>query len=230
MAKTYSQEQLSVIFNNEIRTMTVRLLQIYTELSLAQLSEIMSMNKTTIQYHLKLLRDKEIIFVSRESQEDSRGSIPTKYYQLKFSLDRYRASFNDIKKIKDKGQRLQAYTIYLQSLQAGLKDIKNQISFAEEAIVKSLSLIEDCSKQNLTDELLENLHSEIHELKSGITSFSTTKEGFSKITNEIPIFYEKFEKIHQENKQEKTEGFEIITLSIPLINLIESKLKSKQKD
>ena len=56
MAKTYSQEQLSVIFNNEIRTMTVRLLQIYTELSLAQLSEIMSMNKTTIQYHLKLLR------------------------------------------------------------------------------------------------------------------------------------------------------------------------------
>ncbi|MFW9923970.1 MAG: ArsR/SmtB family transcription factor [Candidatus Thorarchaeota archaeon] len=229
MENTYSQEQLIEIFNNEIRNMIVRLLRIYTELSLTQLSEIMSMNKTTIQYHLMLLRENKIVYVSRESQEDSRGSIPTKYYQLKYNFDRYRTNFADIKKIEKPQERIAAYKTYMQSLYAGLKDVKNQITYAENAIEISLKLIEEYSTQKLTESKLIELDEGLDKIRSGLTSFSTTKKYYSKIVDEIPSFYERFEKMQKEQNEIETEGYEIITLTLPLVNLIKSKLENKKK-
>ncbi len=227
MENTYTEEQFNEIFSHEIKNMIVRLLRIYTELSLAQLSEIMSMNKTTIQYHLMHLREKGIIYVSRESQEDSRGSIPTKYYQLKLGIKHYRANFDEIRKIKNLEERLLAYGTYMQNLLAGLKDIKNQLSYAESALEKSLNLIDKASKKQLSDDILNKLDEEINGLRSGISSFSTTKENYFKIVKKVPAFYESFE--INDQTLDDPEGYEIITLSIPLVDLIKSKLENKKK-
>ena len=229
MSNQYKDEQLKEIFNNEIRNMIVRLLMIKEELSLTQLSKIMNMNKTTIQYHLKILRDKDIIFESRESHQDSRGSIPTKYYQLKHKILGYRVSFNDIKDITNHKEKLLAYKEYLQSLKAGLIDIRNIILYAEEAIENKLLMVEKYESMKLSNKLLEGLHEEISEIRTSFSSFSTTKNTFSKIREEIPNIYKKFEKMQIDEDKESDEGYEVITLSIPLVELLESRITNKKR-
>lgn len=228
--KAYSNEQLTEIYGNETRTMIVRLFRIYNELSLAQLSELMNMNKTTIQYHLKILREKDIIYESRESSEDSRGSIPTKYFQLKYEILDFRKDYSTISKINDPRERLIAYSNYFQLLLAGVKDIKNQILFVEEAIERNLVLIAENKDKNLTDDLMEKLVDEILEVNPAYSTFSTNRKSFSLIRNQIPEIFREFEKIQQENKDDTTEGYEIIAISIPLIRLIESRLKNKKRN
>jgi len=188
----------------------------------------MNMNKTTIQYHLKILREKDIIYESRESTEDSRGSIPTKYFQLKYEYPGYHTDFNDIKKTGNTTERLDEYSDYLKSLVAGLKDIKNLIFYAEEALENGLKLIERKRNENMSTDQLEELHDELREIKSSLSSFSTTKKAFLQIQKEIPKMYKSFEKIHSE-KGNAIEGFEIITLSIPLLKIIESRLEKSGK-
>ena len=228
MPKSFSDDQIKEIYSNETRNMIVRLLRLHNELSLAQFSTIMNMNKTTIQYHLKILREKDIIYESRESTEDSRGSIPTKYFQLKYEYPGYHTDFNDIKKIGNTTERLDEYSDYLKSLVAGLKDIKNLIFYAEEALENGLKLIERKRNENMSTDQLEELHDELREIKSSLSSFSTTKKAFLQIQEEIPKMYKSFEKIHSE-KGNAIEGFEIITLSIPLLKIIESRLEKSGK-
>jgi len=226
--KAYTNDQLTEIYGNETRTMIVRLFRIYSELSLAQLSELMNMNKTTIQYHLKILREKDIIYQSRESSEDSRGSIPTKYFQLKYEKLDFRKDYSTISKINDPQERLIAYSNYFQLLLAGVKDIKNQILFVEEAIERNLALIDENKDKNLTADSMEMLEDEILEVTPGYSTFSTNKKSFSLIREQIPETFRKFEQIQQENEDDTTEGYEIIAISIPLIRIIESRLKNKK--
>ena len=225
----YSYDQLTEIYGNETRTMIVRLFRIYNELSLTQLSELMNMNKTTIQYHLKLLREKDIIYQSRESSEDSRGSIPTKYFQLKYKKLDYRKDYTSIFKINDPQKRLTAYSDYFQLLLAGVKNIKNQILFVEEAIERNLALIAENKDKNITNDLMEKLENEILDVTPGYSTFSTNKKSFSLIRNQIPEIFREFEKIQKENNDDTTEGYEIIAISIPLIKLIESRLKNRKE-
>ena len=228
--KTYSNEQLTEIYKNETRTMIVRLFRIYDELSLAQLSTLMNMNKTTIQYHLRLLREKDIIYESRESSEDSRRSIPTKYFRLKLKKLDFRKDYSFISKISNPQERLNAYDNYFQLLLAGVKDIKNQILFVEEAIDRNLALIDENKDRNLTNDLLNELENELLEVNTSYSTFSTNKKSFSLIRTKIPEMFKEFEKIQQENEDDTTEGYEIIALSIPLIKIIESRLENKKRE
>lgn len=252
-SKATEKEQLSVIYSNDIRSMIVRLLAIFNELSLPQLSEIMDMNKTTIQYHLKILRDNEVIYCSRDSQEDSRGSIPTKYYKLKSLRPDYHIHFDNIKKITNLEQRIEAYNNFLYTLEVGLKDIITIISYAEEGILNSKRKINGLVEGQLSNKKLDELHEYIREMNLQFSTISIPKEVYYRIKNFNVDFCKKIENINEEYIKEEIsklkeqnlndkeiseilqtdekflEGHEVITILLPLRNLIDALLINKKQ-
>jgi DNA-binding transcriptional ArsR family regulator len=252
-SKISGKKQNTVIYGNEIRSMIVRLLAMYNELSLPQLSDIMDMKKTTIQYHLKILRDSNVIYSSRDSHEDSRGSIPTKFYKLKQLRPDYHVRFDDLKKISDLEQRVDAYNNFLQSLEAGFKEIITIISFAEEGILSSKRKINDVVEGKLTNKKLDELHKSISEVNLQYTTISIPKEVYSRIKNYNIDFCEQIVKVNEnyikeeisllkkqnlnekeisdklQNDEKYLEGYEVITLLLPLKNLIDAQLVNKKQ-
>jgi DNA-binding transcriptional ArsR family regulator len=252
-SKSTEKEQHTVIYSSQIRSMIIRLIAMYNELSLPQLSEIMEMKKTTIQYHLKILRENNIIYSSRDSHEDSRGSIPTKYYKLKQLRPDYHVHFNDLKKITNLEQRLEAYANFLQTLEAGLKDIITIISYAKEGIMSSRRRINDLNESKLSNKKLDELHKYISEVNLQFSTISIPKEVYSRIKNINIEFFEQIEKINktyikeeisklkEQNLSEKEisdilksderflEGCEVIAVLLPLKNLIDAQLVNKKQ-
>lgn len=249
---SFTNEQLREIHSNETREMIVRLLELYTELSLPQLSNIMNLRKTTIQYHLQILRDKKIIYESKVSQEDSRGSIPTKYFKLKQSKPDYHVYFKDIKKITNVENRLLTYKQYLQSLEAGIRNLQTTISFALDGIESSKRKLAEIQKEKLTKEKFEELHEFIKNANTGLSTFMTSKSVYEKIAAYLPKVFEDFEKINKEflaeerqklkkhnyideeidaifkTNDEYIEGYEFIIVQLPLKNLINARLKNRK--
>ncbi|NHJ38957.1 MAG: winged helix-turn-helix transcriptional regulator [Asgard group archaeon] len=247
------KEYSTVIYENEIRSLIVRLLAMYNELSLPQLSDIMDMKKTTIQYHLKILRDNDIIYSSRDSHEDSRGSIPTKYYKLKQIRPDYHVRFDDLKKISDSEQRIEAYNNFLLSLESGLRELITIISFAKEGILSSKRKINDLYEGKLTSEKLDELHKSISEVNIQYSTISIPKEVYSKIKNYDIDFCKQIAKINEDymneeisslkklnlkdkeisdklqNDEKYIEGYEIITVLLPLKNLIDVQINNKKQ-
>jgi predicted transcriptional regulator len=247
-----SKEKQNTIYSNNIRSMIVRLLAMYNELSLPQLSEIMNMKKTTIQYHLKILEEKEVIFNSRNSAEDSRGSIPTKYYKLQEIRPDHHVRLDDLKKISNLQDRLKAYTNFLETLEAGLKDILKITSYAEEGVASSRRLLNKIAKSKLTKKELDLLHQEILESNATYSAISIPKKVFFQSRNEVVNLFREIEKANQKFLDEEVaklkeknlsdkkiehilqtdekfiEGYEIITILLPLRKLIDSLLQVKK--
>ncbi|NHJ49705.1 MAG: winged helix-turn-helix transcriptional regulator [Asgard group archaeon] len=247
-----SNDKSSSIYSNDIRSMIVRLLAMYTELSLPQLSEIMNMKKTTIQYHLKIMEEKRIIYNSRNSAEDSRGSIPTKYYKLKRVRPDHHVRLDDYKKITNLQDRLDAYVNFLTTLEAGLKDIIKITSYAEEGVASSRRLISKLSQSKITKKDLDFLHQQILDTNATYSTISIPKKVFYQASNEVVNFFREIEKTNQKfldeevtklkekNLTEKEiehilqtdgkfiEGYEIITILLPLRKLIDSLLQVKK--
>lgn len=250
--ETFTEEQLREIHSNETREMIVRLLELYNELSLPQLSNIMNLRKSTIQYHLQILRDKEIIYESKTSHKDSRGSIPTKYFKLKQPKPDYHVYFDDIKEIANMEERLVAYDQYLQSLEAGIKNLLNTVSFAIDGIKSSKRKLVEIQKEKPSKEMLEELHEFIKETNTGLSTFMSSRSVYRKIFDYLPKVFNDVEKINQEffdeekqrlerqnhtdeeiaaifeTEDEYIEGYEFIAILLPLKNLINARLENKR--
>ncbi|MFX1575016.1 MAG: helix-turn-helix domain-containing protein [Promethearchaeota archaeon] len=69
------------VLKSDIRFRIFSLFNLYPELSLAELKDILSKSKSTIHHHLEKLKEADLIEVSRE--EKVRGNILKKYYSLK---------------------------------------------------------------------------------------------------------------------------------------------------
>ena len=228
--------------------MIVRLLSMYEELSLPQFSKIMRKNKTTIQYHLQVLKDHNIIITSRESQADSRGSIATKYYKLKEEEGDYHVYLSDYMKINDFEERLSKYKEFLLQLDAGIKDLVNKISLAEKSIEKSLEKVEELSQTKITKDKLDDLHNFIKRINLGYSTialpesiyFQNLKDvskflkGIAK-SSENYLITEKRRLQHQNFSKEDVKkilrtdpkyigGHEIIAIFLPLKEIIDSLL------
>ncbi|MFX1283516.1 MAG: winged helix-turn-helix domain-containing protein [Promethearchaeota archaeon] len=247
----YSQNQLLEIYKNETRSILVNILRMYKELSLPQMVEILNMKKTTIQYHLQILRDKGIIIESRESPKESRGSIPTKYFKLKHLETDYHVSFNETEKITDLNERLEAYSAFLHNLNACMKEIIAIISFAEEGVKSSLRRIEECKKSKLSKKSLDDLHEYIQNTNTSLTIFSACEDVNLQICKYLPEVFHHIEQINDqylESERKKfqkqnlgtdeidlilqtdnkyLEGYQFITLLHPLKNLIDARVENK---
>ncbi|MFX1313720.1 MAG: ArsR/SmtB family transcription factor [Promethearchaeota archaeon] len=69
------------VLKSEVRFRIFSLFNLYPELSLTELKEILSKSKSTLHHHLEKLIEADLIEVSRE--EKVRGNILKKYYSLK---------------------------------------------------------------------------------------------------------------------------------------------------
>ncbi|MFX1252783.1 MAG: winged helix-turn-helix domain-containing protein [Promethearchaeota archaeon] len=252
ISSPYTQNQLLEIYKNETRSILVHILQMYKELSLPQMVEILNMKKTTIQYHLQILRDKGIIIESRESQKESRGSIPTKYFKLKHLEADYHVSFNETKNITDLTKRIEAYSAFLNNLNACIKETMAIMSFAEEGIKSSLRRIEECKKSKLSKKSLDDLHEYIQNTNTSISIFSACEDVNLQICKYLPEVFRHIEQINNqylESERKKLqkqnlgtdeinlvlqtddkylEGYQFITLLHPLKNLITARLEGKR--
>jgi DNA-binding transcriptional ArsR family regulator len=248
-----SEEQLKKIYDHKIRRMIVQLLNMYNELSLSQLSKIMKKKKTTIQYHVTELRNNNIVRESRTSYEDSRGSIPAKYYKLNpLNLD-YHQSFETLKKISDLSKRIEEYKNFILGIKRCIINLDSILSYAKEGIESSLRRIGKLEKnpETLTTEVFTELDHFIQNHNSSITIFSTAESPFMEICKLLPEMYSKMEKIHNNyyngekkrlkdtgesdseiesifQKEDKyTEGYQVITILHPLKNLIDTTLENE---
>ncbi|MFX0139290.1 MAG: winged helix-turn-helix domain-containing protein [Candidatus Hodarchaeota archaeon] len=248
-----TKQQLDKIYDHNIRNMIVQLLNMYRELSLSQLSKILNKNKTTIQYHVAELRNNNIVQESRISHEDSRGSIPTKYYKLNpLNLD-YHLDFAELQKISDFTKRIEGYKKFLYSLKICITNLQNLLTYAEEGVESSLKRINilENDPEKLSNEAFAELDGYIRDYNSSISIFSTAKSPFLEMKKLVPEMFHRIEKIEADyymeekkqlkgfgksddeiksifqNKEEYTEGYQVITILHPLKNLIEAKLENE---
>ncbi|MFX0087328.1 MAG: ArsR family transcriptional regulator [Candidatus Hodarchaeota archaeon] len=248
-----SEEQLKKIYGHKTRRMIVQLLNMYNELSLSQLSKIMKKKKTTIQYHVTELRNSNIVRESRISSEESRGSIPTKYYTLRpLNLD-YHLSFETLKNISDLDKRIEEYKSFLFGLKRCIINLDNILSYAKEGVESSLRRIEKLEEnpETVTPELFTELDHFIQNHNSSISIFSTAESPFLEICKLVPEMYGKFEKIENnyysdektrlkaagkaddeiksifQTEAQYSEGYQVITILHPIKNLIEAALENE---
>ena len=225
--------------------MIVKLLGMYKELSLPQLSKILNKNKTTLQYHLQILKENDIIVTSRESQADSRGSIATKYYMLKKENRDYRVLLDNFKGISNLEERLEKYKKYIVELNEGIKNISDLLSFAEKGIKASLGKIEELNNDTLSKEKLDELHDYLRRINPGFSSIAIPERIYLEELQNVTKFFEGIAKSTEEyfkiekaklQKQNVTreeiseimrtdskfiEGHEIITIMLPIKELID---------
>ncbi|MFX1508622.1 MAG: hypothetical protein ACFFDC_21275, partial [Promethearchaeota archaeon] len=154
-----TEEQIDKVYGHILRTTIVQLLNMYKELSLTQLSKMLKQNKTTVQYHITELKKINVIKVSRISHEESRGSIPKKYYELNFiNLDHhfYLTKFEpDV----DPKIRLDEYENFLLCQRNSITYHQSLLGYAKDSIENSLKLVSDL--QNNPDALTKEQLSEL---------------------------------------------------------------------
>lgn len=249
-----TEEQLHMIYNHPTRGMIVQLLNMYNELSLSQIAALLRKKKTTVQYHVSELKKHSIIRESRNSYEDSRGSIPTKYFSLNFIKLDYHLNFDELTIIPDVSERIITYRNFLLSIKSSIVNLQNKLSYAKTGVESSLKKLEELSKQpKITEESFNELNNFIIRHSAAISTFSTAKTPYREIIPLIPELMDKVKKLEKEyyeterarlialgktedevedlfqTDEDYSDGYQLITILNPLKNLLEVALEENKK-
>ena len=200
--KHTSEGTILNVLKSEIRFRIFTLFNLYPELNLSMLKEIMGKGKSTLHHHLEMLIGANLIEVSRE--EKVRGSIPAKFYSLKPG---YSKELEDTDSEFHKGDQttFEFYNTYL--------------NFAVKTLQQYQKFFDKFRTEPNGFEKLDNFLKE-SEGFSSMVFFTTDQfkrvqklyEEFSKNLNEIEA---------EQNAVKKEKPFYVFTFGMPLKVIIE---------
>ena len=210
---------LLMAYKNEKRFLIRKLLRVYGELSLTDLSRLMKMSKTAIHHHLKLMRSADLIEVSREV--DSRGSINKKYFCLKKGPQRF--NIEDLKNIEPIEKRYDTMKVMMKTLQVTYGEVIYELnlfqSFLNE-IEKDINLHQDTqpdiSKLDEYQELMEthNIH---------LRNIFLSKKQFVFYKNLEANFLNKVDELLSNDTDDES-PYLVTLMEMPIKNLMEYKI------
>ncbi|MFW9971233.1 MAG: ArsR/SmtB family transcription factor [Candidatus Odinarchaeota archaeon] len=190
------------VLKSEVRFRIFSLFNLYPELSLTELKDIMNRSKSTIHHHLDKLIEAGLIEVSRE--EKVRGNILKKYYSLKIG-----------------------YQKNLESTDSNLHEAnKNTFEFYGTYVnsaIRTLELYKNFFEKLQQDENgYEHLREIILEEQGFSSMLFFSKEQFRKVLVIYNEFIDKINKIDAEVNGIKVEKpYYVFTFGMPLKQIIE---------
>ncbi len=202
MSKMNNEKSVIDILKSKSRFRIFSLLHLYPELSLSELSTKMRKSKSTIHHHLQELIDYDIIEVSHK--EKVRGSILAKYYSLKPGY---------IEKLAHTDSELDKVT------SSTFEFFKTYLDFVLRTIEIYKKFFEVVEKREGGFEYLKDLFKR----DEGFSSlFFLSKDQFKKVRILYNDFCKEINKIEaEENGLKKEKPFFVLTLGVPLKEVIE---------
>lgn len=215
-------EKQNEVFKSSVRTSIMRLLYIYRELSLPDLSKYLNMNKSSIYHHLKILKDLDFIEESKRT-EKVRGSIKKKYFKLK-NEKTYNLDLDQLDIIKEDEIRKLKFIKLLKSWNQHYNDFNNLFQYYNQIMLYNEQVIENLEKFSLTKKQLDRIKDEVNKNNIGIVTFEFTEKQF---TEYVKIFKEFIDKIYKMQEEIRSDPLEVrpyidFHFTMPIKNMIEN--------
>lgn len=216
-------ENLLNVYQSPKRLTIRKLLNIHQELSLTQLAELMSMSKTAVHHHLKLMRDAGIVRTVRE--EEVRGSLHKKYFGLTKVPRRF--FVEELDNISAPKDRYLVMRQMLKTLQLVYREVQYNLNLMlefTEDLDESLAIL---NPENVEEHELKSYQEQLLNHNTHLRNFYLTKTQFQAYKALEDEFMQKVENLPMD-ADEASFPYLVSLLDFPLLNLINFQVNSSQ--
>jgi DNA-binding transcriptional ArsR family regulator len=208
--KDFVESDKLAILTNRIRLQIILYLLIFGELSMSEINKKLKKSKATIHRHIKILKEKNIVILSREKKV--RGSIKAKHYRLK---DEFLSLFElQLKKILFKTDNLEIRDIKFEHL-------IHLFQFAMIIIKKPIEIfsrILDFYFKDI-DVNYQQFYREMKKINSSINIMFLTESQFTKLNEKLKDFHSMLNNLALENKNQSNNIKRSYMFTSYLVNL-----------
>ena len=209
-------EQLLTAYKSEKRLMIRNLLTIYKELSLTELAEHMQMSKTAVHHHLKILRDCQVVEVSRE--EEAQGSIDRKYFQLAKGQRHF--DVENLSQIEDPVRRCQIMKNMVKTLQVVYREVTNRMELMVNFTQYLADELNKLDATNPDQSELAALQAELSKNNTHLRNIPLSKKQFEDYKQLTQEFFDNVKGMKEKTGEDNSPYLGIL-IDMPIQSLLE---------